>query len=225
MHDQNLNRSAPIVTVTYADGSTREFSASQLAGLLHKQAIALLETGQIETGREILELLAKGSPDDAEIWTSLGEVYCFCDQAEQALQCAHRAIELRPDQPKSWAVLGLALSRSGQAAPALAAFQKAVALDQEHPYALRALAAFLMEYKGSPTEAEHLLRQAIRLDPKSQPGWTLLGMALERQAEFKDADRAYLKAIAINPRSAYVEAAQGLRAQLAQRLGPDWSSN
>ena len=82
-----------------------------------------------------------------------------------------------------------------------------------------------MEHKGSPTEAEHLLRQAIRLDPKSQPGWTLLGMALEAQAKFKEADQAYLKAIAINPRSAYFEAAQGLRSQLAQRLGPDWSSN
>ena len=113
MRDQNLNSSAPIVTVTYADGSTRGFSAAQLPGLFRSQAIAMLEAGQIETGREILELLAKGFPDDAEIWISLGEVYCFCDQVEQALQCAQRAIELWPDQPKPWVLRGLALSRNG----------------------------------------------------------------------------------------------------------------
>jgi tetratricopeptide (TPR) repeat protein len=135
------------------------------------------------------------------------------DEAERELRAA---LELHDDHAGVWTSLGQTLEKQGRADEALAAYRKARELDPHNAEAARLLGQALAATDVS--EAEALLREALKLDPRDPYASAALADLLYNRGETAEARKLYEKALAIDPRQTH--AAERLRAIEEKALRP-----
>ena len=177
--------------------------------------VAKLQQGQMAEGIQLLELLLSREPDDVDVLYNLGIALSDAGKLESAEGYLRRAIELAPEFANGFIALGVALSRQQKNAEALEALESAVKLEPENPWARRNYGVNLLKLGRHEQAAEQLL-QAVMLQPDDQPVWVALGDALRLVGKARDSERAYSRAIALNPHNDFAEAARQGSTQLAQ---------
>lgn len=123
-----------------------------------------------------------------------------------ARQGFEEALRLQGDHPEAIYNLALVDLREDRNDDALAGFEKLVALAESQPGAVspavHALAltnlGYLYNVRDSSFEAEQVLEEAVRIDPKSASAWSNLGVARRRLGKTKPAADAFLRAYQAN---------------------------
>lgn len=90
-----------------------------------------LDQGDIREAIRFYEKAVELSPQRAQYWADLGDIYELAGRGEEAQRALERARELFPNSPRINWRLGNFYIRAGRVEPALAAFQKSVRGDPE----------------------------------------------------------------------------------------------
>lgn len=181
-------------------------------------AVERLKSGDHPRGVQLLRFALRLKPEDARVRYNLGMALSDLGQLDEALDQLRRAAQAEPGVADIQVALGVALYRKGLVAEARPVLEAAVGLEPDNPYALRNLAGCLLRLGEPPDRATEMLRRATSLLPEDQQAWIGLGQALEEaQGHDSEADRAYVRAIEINPYNQLAEVAKRSRSQIAQR--------
>jgi len=81
---------------------------------------------------QALEAEAARNPQNADVWTQLGNAYFDADQFQKAIVAYEKSIAIEPDNPNVLTDLGVMYRRNQQPRKAVAAFSKAMAADPRH---------------------------------------------------------------------------------------------
>jgi tetratricopeptide (TPR) repeat protein len=165
----------------------------------------LLELGEPEA-QELLPLLLKHFPDDAEGWRHLGAALQRAGQSEAALVAFTRAAHAAPS-----AVLhgqrGVLLETLGRTVEAVDAYRAAAELAPDSPETMLRLG--LCERRiGNVERAAAAIGRAVVLGPNNSNAWFALGLVEQDGCNFIAAADAYRRALQI--RSDFAEAAVNL---------------
>lgn len=180
-------------------------------------AVLRLKAGDYPRGVQLLRLALKLNPEDAEVRYNLGMALSDLGQLDEAIAQLQRAVEIRPSVADTRVALGVALYRKGLVAEAKPVLEAALDLEPDNPYALRNLAGCLLKLSEAPDRAVQMLRKAMQLLPEDQQAWIGFAQALGAQGNDEESDRAYIRAIEINPHNQLAEIAKSSRSQIAQR--------
>lgn len=174
---------------------------------------ALIQTGQADTARQVLEdarqrglqgaeadelaarlTIEKPAPQEIE---TLQHIFNQGRYAEAAALAQEMTFNF-PRHGASWAALGAALKQLGLNEEALRAMQKSVALAPEDFNAQHNLGIVLRDMVRLE-EAEISFRQALRIKPDYADAYNNLGIVLLAQGRLEEAEACFRQAIQINP--------------------------
>jgi len=184
--------------------------ASPLAG-----AVSMLEKGEYAAAVMTLRFLLSVQPDDVEVLYNLGMALSDTGQLDEAVSWLRRAVELAPTFVEARIALGMAFQRQGKNAEALDAFKEAVEQRPDYVSAQRNYGACLLKMGHTQEAVEHL-RKATELDSNDQRAWFGLAQACEEAEDWKGADEAYKRVIALDEFNDIAETARQARSRLAQ---------
>jgi tetratricopeptide (TPR) repeat protein len=134
---------------------------------------------------------------------------------ERAEQCLRRAVELNPKDANIPTALGVALGRMGRYEEAVEVLRGVVKQDARNPWAHRSLGAMLIQTDKIAEAIPHC-QLATQMLPNDQIAWLGLADAHRLAGNAKEAERAYVTAIQINPHSDLAEKAREGSNLLAQ---------
>ena len=120
-------------------------------------------------------------------------------QADEAIACYKKAIELAPKFALAHFSLGVALKDKGQVDEAIACYKKAIELDPRFASAHNNLGNLLRE-KGQLAEAIACYKKVIELDPRNAKAHNNLGVALMDKGHLAEAIACFKKAIELDPK-------------------------
>jgi cytochrome c-type biogenesis protein CcmH/NrfG len=111
------------------------------------------------------EAKAKASPDNAQAWTSLGNVYFDANRPAEAIDAYQRSLKLNPGNPNVLTDMGVMFRRLGDPNQALASFDEAIAADPNHRIARLNKGVVLLHDLGKHEEALATWRELLAIDP------------------------------------------------------------
>jgi Flp pilus assembly protein TadD len=110
--------------------------------------------------------------------------------------------ERNPDNGWGHYMLGLSARRAGDLEQAEASFERALSLDPNHVKSMLNLSRVLLD-DGRPEEALAHLEVALDIDPVSDDGYRLRGIAYYELGRDQDAIDSYREAITVNERDSW----------------------
>jgi tetratricopeptide (TPR) repeat protein len=138
-------------------------------------------------------------PSSAETRLNLGRALRLSGKLDEAVASIRKAIELDPKLRGAFTALGDVLTELGKLDEATACYRRALESDPPGDVAPLLGLANVSLLTGKVAEATDLLRQAVKLDPKSAPIHLQLGRALMRAGKAADAIAEIRKAIELKP--------------------------
>lgn len=181
-----------------------------------EHAIDRLKTGDYRHGVQVLRIVSKVRPNDVTVNFNLGMALSDLGSLDDAIEHLGRAVKAEPNQANLLVALGVAYYRKRDLAAARKFLEQALALDGDNPYVLRNLGGCLLALGEPPQKPIQFLKKAATLLPDDQQAWIGLGQALEQQKDLEEADKAYLRAIDVNPHNQFAEVAKTGRSRIAQ---------
>ena len=193
-------------------GRTRSVEVWQL----QLRADELNNTFVREYNREARRLIRKGleiDPGYVSAWTELGWTYCLdalCgwstsvdDSIAEVRNATRKALQLEPEYPNALALMGYVYMLEGDHDKALESAEKANELSPENSEIVAEYAHILL-FAGMPETALDLARKAIRQTPMGAM-WhiTILGFCQHVLGDQAAAEETFLKAISLQPDSAF----------------------
>ena len=177
-------------------------------------AVFMLAELQLQSGDTIgavsgLKAYLEKQPKDPRAWEALGKAQLRSRDVAGAGTSFGKTVELVPANPRGPYLMGLALRAQGKNAEAKQQFEKALAMAPGFSEPLEQLASMSFVEKNPQAAITRIERQAL-LEPKSPGLQYLLGRAYQASGDRKQAEKAYLKAIELNPQAvpAYVSLGQ-----------------
>jgi tetratricopeptide (TPR) repeat protein len=165
-------------------------------------AMAYIKLNRSDWARTELEKLAAAMPQSPLYLYWLARLDYDAQRYNEAIAKLLKVIELDPKMMRAYDNLGLCYDFLGQFDEAIGYYRKAIGLNrlqaQPSPWPHLNLAVVLMA-RGNPVEAEGLLREAMRYDPKLPQAHYQLGALLEKRGNYSDAIRSLKKAADIDP--------------------------
>jgi len=146
-------------------------------------AMALATLGDTDSARTQLDRLQKLHPDQSLYLYWLARLDYFQRRYDDAVAKLEHAAKLDPGSPRIWDNLGLNHDMLGQSAEAQQAFEKAVELNRrlKTPSAWPPMNFGALLFRMQKlTEAETVLREALRYDPQFAQAHYHLGRVLEK---------------------------------------------
>jgi serine/threonine-protein kinase len=137
---------------------------------------------------------------------SLGYALAKKGELDQAIASYQEALRLKKELPLTHFDLGQALEKKGQLDQAIASYQEALRLGYPCDDILRDVLARKIQRGDGIADFE----QAARLKPDDVVSHYSLGVALEEQKKWVEAEAAYRKAAALRPYLTYPHSALGL---------------
>jgi tetratricopeptide (TPR) repeat protein len=134
-------------------------------------------------------------------WVTLGDSLTAKGDAEGAIRCFGKAIDLDRQDPAAHNGMGKALAKKKDITGALDCYRKAIDLDPNDPEGHFYLGWTLWR-TGKLDDAIAEYRKAIGLDPKQAELHYCLGQALQEKEELAEAIDCYRKAIELDPEDA-----------------------
>ena len=166
-----------------------------------KQADLLFKANRLHEAKEAYSRICQIDKGDAESWFMLGVINGNLKNADEAMACFGKAIELRSDYALAHYNIGNLLYVQGKPEEAVKAFREAVRLDPQYAVAHGNLGYALLTL-GRDDEALSCFREQARLNPENAEALTNLGNLLQRDGHLGEAVTCYRKALRLNPASA-----------------------
>lgn len=189
--------------VSFAEGRIREalerYREAVASGFTHPDldlglARALEATGRLEEAEEPLERFLLQRPESGDGLLLKGRLLRERGNVAQAEVELRRALEAVPHDGSVWNELGSVLAELGRRDEAKDVFERAMAAAPEAPEPRRNLAVLL-----GGSEAETLLREAIRLDPEYAKPRIDLARQLAETGRIREADSEIAVALRLRP--------------------------
>ncbi|WP_315763732.1 MULTISPECIES: tetratricopeptide repeat protein [unclassified Bradyrhizobium] len=184
---------------------------------MHLLGVSVIECGQFEEGRQILERVVALDPGSADANSNLGFALINLKRYDEARALLEKAVKLRPNSQTAQRNLAIALLRLELAEPAIAAFTRAIELkpDDADAWCNRGVAELMVRrWDAAAVSAE----RALALAPRHFEGWVNKGLAHLELRHFELAEAAFNTAIEIRPDMAEVRAHRGRLHILAGRI-------
>jgi tetratricopeptide (TPR) repeat protein len=188
-------------------------------------AMAWVNLGNDTDARTQLAGLARKYPERAIYIYWLGRLDYYQRRYEQSVEKLKKAAELDPKSARIWDSLGLALDMQGKLEQALGAFEKAATLNRDRahpsPWPPHDLGYLLLRMEKSK-QAEEVLRESLRYNPKLAQAHYHLARTLEKEGKETEAIDEYVTATSGDTESA--DACYSL-AMLYRKLHRDVEAN
>ncbi len=153
--------------------------------------------GDLDTAAEALEKATQLDPEHLKSWVNLGRVYLDAKQPAKSINAIDKALMLDTGVADVHRLAGRAHDQLGDLVKAEEAYKKALASNGEDAWAMNNL-AFVFLRDDRFDEALPLLALAIQLKADVAVFYNNLGMALESNKHFSDAEAAYGKAVELD---------------------------
>jgi tetratricopeptide (TPR) repeat protein len=165
-------------------------------------AMAYIKLNRSDWARLELEKLAAAVPQSPLYLYWLARLDYDAQRYNEAIAKLRKVIELDPKMVRAYDNLGLCYDFLGKFDEAIGYYRKAIELNrlqaQPSPWPHLNLAVVLIA-RGNPAEAEGLLREALRYDPKLPQAHYQLGVLLEKRGNYSDAIRSLKQAADLDP--------------------------
>jgi Flp pilus assembly protein TadD len=178
----------------------RHFSLSQ-SGDSRQRAVAALE--------KAIEL----DPHYSTAWAALVDAYVragssgvvpWGEARRKARAAADRAVELAPNQPETLAARARARIVEWDWVGAKSDLDRAAAFGPDDPRVPPPGMASYLNWMGRASEAAELLRRHVELEPLDGTAWNSLGVNYAQVGQFDEAERAFARALEVDPRNEFV---------------------
>jgi tetratricopeptide (TPR) repeat protein len=126
--------------------------------------VILLERGQLEEARKVLERTAADAPVNANVWNTLGNVYRGLRETERAIEAYEKAVRYDPWHVPARVSLAVLHAGYGRLDAASRELKAALAIDDAFPPAHQAM-GLLKANQGEHTAAVSHLRRALEMLP------------------------------------------------------------
>ncbi|GMH42267.1 hypothetical protein BSKO_10186 [Bryopsis sp. KO-2023] len=132
---------------------------------------------QLAHAVKLFESATHDSPQDAELYSSLGVLQHMGRDFEAAVMSFEKALELKPDDYSLWNKLGATMANSGKSARALQAYQRALDIK---PNYMRGWTNLGISHAnlGDYNQAVQFYLRALSLNPKAEGVWGYLRTSL-----------------------------------------------
>jgi Flp pilus assembly protein TadD len=160
-------------------------------------ALALYKRSDFQTATAELQELHAARPDDMRVITLLGDCELRVGKVDNAVRLTVPPAQAQPDNLDLAFVAGTALIRSGKRRDGLV-FIERVAKQGNSADAYLLAGSTWLDVNEFDT-ARQDLEQALKLNPSLPGAHTLLGMALDKSGDQKDAQLEFESALAANP--------------------------
>lgn len=160
--------------------------------------------GNLERAASALRRAVRADPRFTLAWVALAEVYWRewrnggRQSADQALECARRAVELDPDHAGARTILGMVYGTGGRNEDAIAELRTALRLAPGNAEAPRELARIYTAL-GRFSDAEASYRQAIDARPTDWYAHLVLGQFFTDRERYGEAETAFHRAAELAP--------------------------
>ncbi len=189
----------------------------QAAEPLRLQALALLQSGQLEAARTAILAAQARAPGDVPILCNLGSIELASGNAGAAAAAFRRALAIEPTQAAALNGLGNACRAAGDPAGAVAAYTRVTQLAPAHVGAWLNLAALRLEL-GEVDAAAAALERARALAPGHPDALLLLGQLRAARGDADGALNAYAQGRQLAPHDARFPYELGLIAEQRKQL-------
>ena len=169
-----------------------------IAAVWRNYAALLLHAGQSAAAIDAYRATLKFTPEDPELWNSLGSALHAVREFSEAIICHHRATQLAPDYAEAHNNLGNALKDFRHPAQALVCYSRALELKPGLVPAWNNLGLACLDL-GRADEAMSAFRQALNLAPEFAEAHLNLGNVLKRRGQLAQATNCYNRALAFKP--------------------------
>jgi tetratricopeptide (TPR) repeat protein len=170
-------------------------------------AMALLRSGQVREGLDLLAWLVKEQPKNPYLHFLRGEALRARGDLDGAILCLKKSLALDPKDAKAHINLGVALFETQDLDGAIAYYRKALELNPKDSFAHNNLGNAL-HTKGDLDGAVSCYRKALDLNPWLAQAHYNLGGTLKDKHDLDGAIACFQKALELNPR--YVKAHNNL---------------
>jgi tetratricopeptide (TPR) repeat protein len=171
-----------------------------------KDAVLKTQNERFDAAEEDFRKLLVKEPNNGEIYFYFGENYFLKGEADSALYFYRKGIEANASQPLNYVGLGKIDILNGKSEDAKAKFYKATSISQnKNAEVFRKIAeAWIATPNKFPDEAINAANQAIKIDPKNEDGYIILGDAMleKNPADGSGPIKQYKTATSLNPKSA-----------------------
>jgi len=162
---------------------------------------AMMDQGQTDAARQILEDLVRQSPNRADAWFSLGQVKARQSDFRDAAKAFRRAIQLAPHVADGYVHLGNTYLRDGRPSQAIDVYRDGLQRQPGSPLLQFNLGVALRQVDDIDGAIVQFKR-AIALFPDYFQAYFSLGNAYRDKKMRAEAEAAYRKAVTIEPRFA-----------------------
>ncbi len=163
-----------------------------------QQAMNLLQQGEAEKARLLLERYCADQPEDAQAWFTLAMINAQLEQAAPAEAHFRKALSLEPSRAVIHYNLGKTLQVMGRLPEAEACYREAIRLKPGMEAAYTNLGIVLLE-QDRAEEAVGSFNQALSIAPGMAEVHNNLGNALRRLSRLDEANDAYRRALELKP--------------------------
>ncbi len=139
------------------------------------------------------------NPYLAVSWLNIGNVHFHLKRHEEAVKAYQRALKADPQLASAFTQIGLCYLEMGQLDLARRPLETALVIDPSEYFAHLGLSEFHRRTRN-PVAALDEARQAFRLEPNDPNVHNAIGIAMECNRRYFDAEKAYRRALAIDPR-------------------------
>jgi tetratricopeptide (TPR) repeat protein len=165
-------------------------------------AMAYIKLNRGDWARIELEKLSAAVPQRPLYLYWLARLDYDAQRYNEAIARLLKVIELDPKMMRAYDNLGLCYDFLGKFDEAIGYYRKAIELNRlqarPSPWPHLNLAVVLIS-RGDPAEAEGLLREALRYDPKLPQAHYQLGVLLEKRGNYSDALQSLKQAAELDP--------------------------
>lgn len=169
--------------------------------------------------RKALEL----NPSLAVAWFNLGNLYARTRRPDEAVECFRKALEADPRMASAACQLGLTYLDQGILDRAREPLERALHLDPSDPWAHLGLSEYHRKTRN-PVGALEEARAALRLAPEDADVHNTLGIALETNRRYFEAEKAYLRALELDPRHRWAANNLGYLREKIMKVDPAYKN-
>ena len=165
-----------------------------------KGVLKLLEDGQFEKARDLLENHLQQNPEDINLLYNLGMCYTELNQPTKAIELLNKCIQLAPNYSNAHVALGFAYLKLDDLQKAKEYFLKAIEIDPVNSYALKNLGG-LWGKLGNNFKALFYLKRSFEANPNDPHTAYGLGITYLELGDLENADKYLKRTLEMKPSS------------------------
>jgi tetratricopeptide (TPR) repeat protein len=164
------------------------------------------------------------NPALAVAWLNLGNLHFHLKKMDDARRCYQEALRVDRNMASASCQLGLIEMDQGRLDKARDPLERALALDPTEYWAHLGLSEYhrrTKNYVGALSEAQ----QALRIAPDSADVYNYLGIALECNRRYFDAEKSYRRALELDPLNRWAANNLGYLYEKIMRVAPEYKGS